>query len=52
MPGVILSSVKGVHALERSGGSPLAGLYMILKQGLMVWYTAMVYNHGIQEVFK
>lgn len=52
MSGVTLSGVKGVHALERSGGSPLVGLCMILKQGLMVWYTAMVYNHGIQEVFK
>ena len=49
---IILASKKRVHALERSRGSPRPRTYMILKQGLLVWYTAMVYNHGIQEVRK
>ena len=39
---------KGIRAPEWSKGSPGPGFNQILKQGLTVWYTAMVYNHGIQ----
>jgi hypothetical protein len=38
--------------LEMSMGSPDGPLYMILKRGALVWYTAMVYDHGIQEMSK
>lgn len=39
---------RRIRAPEWSIGSPGPWLNQILNQGLTVWYTAMVYNHGIQ----
>ena len=43
---------KRIRAPEWSRGSPGPGLISYQNRGQRVWYTAMVYNHGIQEVFK
>ena len=49
---IMLSDGNGLNAPEWSKGSPGPGFNQISEQGLRVWYTAMVYNHGIQEVRK
>jgi hypothetical protein len=37
-----------IHGLEGRMGSPYPWPGVILNQGVTAWYTAMVYNHGIQ----